>query len=65
MHAITVAEKPIVGAGSSSSMESEFAYFSRWLTEVPLLEIEDSWDTGSIIDPQIAVTGTPRSSANI
>ncbi|KAF3508301.1 hypothetical protein F2Q69_00004177 [Brassica cretica] len=59
MHAVTVAEEPITGAGSSSSVESEFVGFSRWLKETSLLEIEDTWETGSIIDPQIAVTRAP------
>lgn len=59
MHAVTVAEELIVGAGSSSSVESEFTNFSRWLKETPLLEIEDTWETGSIIYPQITITEAP------
>ncbi|KAF3609704.1 hypothetical protein DY000_02049124 [Brassica cretica] len=46
----TVAEEPIVGAPSVSSVKSELAKFSR---------IEDTWETGRIIEHQTAATGAP------
>ncbi|KAF3494161.1 hypothetical protein DY000_02055375 [Brassica cretica] len=56
---ITVAEEPTAGAGSSSSVEIEFEYFSRWPKEALLLEIKDTWEFGSTINLQISVIGAP------
>ena len=50
---------PITGAGSPFSVESEFVNFFWWLEKASLVQIEDAWETRSIIDPQTAVTGAP------
>ena len=40
----------------ASVLELRRVDFFRWLKEAPLLEIEETWESGSIIDLQISVT---------
>ncbi|KAF2601099.1 hypothetical protein F2Q70_00026709 [Brassica cretica] len=55
----TIAKKLIAGAPLVSLVESELAKFIWWLEEAPLVQIDDTWKTGRIVEHRTVVTGTP------